>query len=78
MTRWRVRSGDLDALAEAPTAWGAFLAAVRAENPKTLGIVAECESLDRPVGDDTIWYCSVERNLKEAGLWGRPGERPAP
>lgn len=69
MTRWRVKSGDLNALAEAPTAWEAFLAAVRAERPKSLGIIAECESLDGPVGDDTVWYCSTERNLKEAGLW---------
>ena len=70
MNRWRVRSGDLDAVAEAPTAWEAFLAAVRASPPKTLGLVAECESLDGEVDGDTTWYCSTERHLRAAGLWG--------
>lgn len=68
--RWRVRSGALSAVVRAEAAHEAFIAAVRAAKPKSLGAIAECESLDGPVEGDTFWYCSTERALKAAGMWG--------
>lgn len=75
MHRWRVQSGALDATVEADSAHEAFATAIREHNPESLGLIAECESLDGPVGDDTLWYCDTERTLREMGKWDE--ERPA-
>ena len=68
--RWHVKSGDLDAVAVGAKPWDAFLAALKAERPKSLGLIVECTSLDGPLDGYDVWYCATERALRKAGLWG--------
>lgn len=71
--RWRVLSGDLDCTQTAETPQEAFIAAVKRKSPQTLGHIFEARVLGQGRsevvnGEDRIWYGSVERAMRKAGL----------